>query len=146
MAYTVTIEYRGIEKEPAKIVAPVCRIFRPDSSYIDSPAYVNGITDADGNEVCGKSVYATNVDGWGKIDVLEPFATTAIPFPVPLAQFKLAVVGENNKVEFEVDDYKEAFYYMQVGEAIKDQGFDVTVVKHGAVPAPDPVNPENPTA
>ena len=57
-------------------------------------------------------------------------ASTGIPLPVPLAQFKLAVVGEDNQVTFDVDDYKEAFHYQQLGEQMADQGFEVTVTKN----------------
>ena len=32
-------------------------------------------------------------------------------------------------LSFEVDDYKEAFYYKQLGEDMKDQGFTVTVTE-----------------
>lgn len=116
MAYTINIKYIGVEKDVTQIAAPICRIFAPCNSYVDLPAYSG-------------TVYDTNVDGFGSIEQMEPFASTSIPFPVPMAQFKLAVVGENNEVEFDVDDYKEAFYYMQVGAAMKDQGFVVTAKK-----------------
>ena len=129
MAYSITITYKGIEMGAANIVAPVCRVFRPDASYIDTVAYQKGFTDAEGEAKYGKSVFATNVDGFGSVEALEPFATTSVPFPVPMTQFKLAVVGEDNKVEFDVDDYKEAFYYEQIGKALADQGFEVTVSK-----------------
>lgn len=131
MAYTVVIKYIGVEQDVTKVICPVCRIFKPDNSYIDSPAYTQGIpVDAEeGDRVAGKSIYATNVDGWGSVDLQEPYASTSVPFPTPLAQFKLAVVGEDNEVTFDVDDYKEAFYYQQLGEQMKDQGFEVTVTK-----------------
>lgn len=114
MTYKVIITYTGVEKNVDKLVAPICRMFGPSASYTDFPAY-DGTT------------YDTNVAGFGNVDMPEPYASTSIPFPVPLAQFKLAVVGKNNKVEFEVDDYKEAFYYMGVGAAIAEQGFKVEV-------------------
>lgn len=125
MAYKITITYAGLTQDPSQIIAPVCRLYRPDNSYIDTVAYKEGVP---GEHGYGPSVYATNVDGMGSIVKMEPFATTSIPFPVPLAQFKLAVVGKNNTVTFTVDDYKEAFYYMEMGEALKDQGFTVEVV------------------
>ena len=125
MAYKITITYAGLTQDPSQIIAPVCRLYRPDNSYIDTVAYKEGVP---GEHGYGPSVYATNVDGMGSIAKMEPFATTSIPFPVPLAQFKLAVVGKNNTVTFTVDDYKEAFYYMEMGEALKDQGFTVDVV------------------
>lgn len=132
MSYTVTIKYTGIETDASRIVAPICRIFVPTSSYIDTPVYTQGGPLGTGEaKEYPKSIYATNVDGWGNIDVVAPYASTSIPFPVPMAQFNLAVVGRNNEVTFEVADYKEAFYYMQVGAALADQGFSVTVFQDG---------------
>ena len=133
MAYTVVITYKGVEPNPEIDVASICRLFKPDNAYIDMPAYTEGVPVGaeDADKVSGKSVYATNVQGWGSIDVQEPYASTSIPFPVPLAQFKLAAVGgEDQSVTIEVDDYKEAFYYQQLGEQLKDQGFEVTVTKN----------------
>lgn len=132
MAYTVTITYNGVETEVEKLCAQICRFFAPKNSYVDLPAYTEGIpADADDeSKVAGKSCYATNVPGFGSIEAAEPFATTSIPMSTPLAQFKLAVVGEDNTVEFDVDDYKEAFYYKQLGAQMADQGFTVEVVKN----------------
>ena len=138
MTYTITIDYFGVEVDEARIAAPICRLFAPKSSYVDLPVMQEGhplnaeMQDGDTKDF-GKSVYATNVDGWGKLDNPEPYASTSVPFPVPLAQFKVAMVGsydEDRKchtVTFSTDDYKEAFYYQQMGEALKEQGFVVTV-------------------
>jgi hypothetical protein len=115
MAYTVTITYAGpANPSDIRLVSPISAIYVPSNSYVDTAAY-------DG------TVYDTNVKGMGQINVMEPYATTAFPFPVPLAQFRLAVVGEENSVEFTVDTYMEAFWYMDAGRALKDQGFTVTV-------------------
>lgn len=120
MAYKVKIVYTGPAVESIQFVSPICRLFVPSNSYVDTPAYEG-------------TVYDTNVDGFGKIDLMEPYASTSFPFPVPLAQFKLAVVGEDDedtggkKVEFEVATYMEAFWYKQAGVALADQGFTVTV-------------------
>lgn len=124
MAYNVTITYKGPEAESIQVVNPICRMFQPCNSYVDTPAYEG-------------TVYDTNVDGWGKIDLMEPYATTSFPFPVPLAQFKLATVGEDvkdkdgnvigKKVTFFVDSYMEAFWYKQAGTALAEQGFTVEV-------------------
>lgn len=122
--YKITITYAGVTKDPERIVAPICRVFTPDNSYIDSDVYVNGLP---GDKGYGPSVYATNVKGWGELPIPEPYASTSIPFPVPMAQFKLAMVGENNSVEFTVDDYAEAFYYAQAGVALESQGFKVEI-------------------
>jgi len=122
MAYKVTITYAGVTADVEAFVAPVMRLYRPNPSYVDTLAYEG-------------TVYDTNTPGMGSpegiwnytLDQMEPFATTSIPFPVSLAQFKLAVVGKDNEVSFEVADYKEAFYYMQIGESMADQGFSVKV-------------------
>lgn len=120
MAYKVKIVYTGPAVESIQFVSPICRLFVPNNSYVDTPAYEG-------------TVYDTNVDGFGKIDLMEPYASTSFPFPVPLAQFKLAVVGEDDttsggkKVEFEVASYMEAFWYKQAGDALADQGFTVVI-------------------
>lgn len=126
MAYTVTIIYTGpASPDSVKFVSPICRTYVPNNSYVDTPAYKG-------------TVYDTNVDGWGKIDLMEPFASTSFPFPVPLSQFKLAVVGADDKasggkkVEFKVDTYMEAFWYNEAGKALADQGFEVTVTEAAA--------------
>ena len=117
--YTVKIVYKGPEA-PTNIpfVNPICALYVPTNSYIDTPAYEG-------------TVYDTNVPGFGKLNIMEPYASTAFPFPVPLAQFKLAVVGTDGdggkEVEFIVDTYEEAFWYMTAGAQLKDQGFTVTV-------------------
>lgn len=131
MAYKVTIVYAGLTPDYEALVAPVMRLYRPNNSYIDTPAYEG-------------TVYDTNVPGWGSLEQMEPFATTSIPFPVPLAQFKLAVVGKDNMVEFTVEDYKEAFYYMQVGIALADQGFTVSVEEDTAAEPEEPEEEEDP--
>lgn len=120
MAYTVTITYKGPEA-PTNIpfVSPICALYVPTNSYVDTPAYEG-------------TVYDTNVPGFGKINVMEPYATTSFPYPVPLAQFKLAVVGEDDgeggkTVTFTVDTYEEAFWYMEAGAQLVDQGFTVEV-------------------
>lgn len=125
MGYKVTIKYTGPAKpESIRFVSPICPTFVNAGSYADSPAYKD-------------TVYDTNVRGFGKIDLMEPFASTSFPFPVPLTQFKVAVIGvetkggEGNvshKVSFTVDTYMEAFWYTEAGRALADQGFEVTVV------------------
>lgn len=128
MAYTVTIEYHGVEKEAEQLAAPICSIFQPNNSYADLPVMTEGYPVGKDDKTYGKSVYATNTKGErGYPDLPDFYKDPSIPFPVPLAQFKLAIVGEDNKVEFSVEDYKEAFYYKEVGAALADQGFTVTV-------------------
>jgi hypothetical protein len=47
--------------------------------------------------------------------------------PVPFAQFKMAMVADDGVVEFKVDSWTEAFYFKQMGEQVKDQGFSIEV-------------------
>lgn len=115
MAYTVTITYAGPANPTTLCVPnPICATYVPSNSYVDTAAY-------DG------TVYDTNVDGFGYIDPMEPYATTSFPYPVPLAQFKVAVVGTSNTATFDVDTYMEAFWYMEAGRALASQGFTVAV-------------------
>lgn len=135
MAYLVNIVYKGKEKDVERLSASICSIMKPNGSYVDAPVFKEGypVGKAAKDKKYRESVYATNVDGFGHIDVEEPFATTSFPYPVPLAQFKAAVIAAeadeagNPKVSFEVEDYKEAFYYKEAGKAMADQGFEVTV-------------------
>lgn len=137
MAYQVEIVYKGREKDVERVAASICSIMKPNGSYIDTPVFKEGYpVDAESaDKKYGTSVYATNVDGFGSIEPEEPFASTSFPFPVPMAQFKVAVIADekdangNPKVTFDVEDYKEAYYYKQAGAALANQGFEVTVTK-----------------
>ena len=115
MAYSITIAYAGpANPTDLRIPAPIYPVYVPSNSYVDTAAY-------DG------TVYDTNVKGMGSINILEPYATTAFPYPVPLAQFKVAVLSNTNEVTFTVETYMEAFYYTEAGKALASQGFTVTV-------------------
>lgn len=120
MAYTVTITYAGVQApQSIPFVSPICNIYVPTNSYIQTEAYAG-------------TAYDTSTRGKvGYIDLMEPYATTSFPFPVPLAQFKVAAVGEGTpkEVEFTVDTYAEAFWYIEAGKALADQGFTVTVAE-----------------
>lgn len=122
--YKVKIIYNGpANPENIRFVSPICPVYCPCNSYVDTAAY---------KDTC----YDTNIEGFGKIDVLEPYASTSFPFPVPLSQFKIAVIGKPvsaeapnspKYVEFNVDSYMEAFWYTQAGIALADQGFVVEI-------------------
>lgn len=122
--YKVKITYNGpANPENIRFVSPICPVYCPCNSYVDTAAY---------KDTC----YNTNIEGFGKIDVMEPYASTSFPFPVPLSQFKIAVIGKPvsaeapngpKYVEFNVDSYMEAFWYTQAGIALADQGFVVEI-------------------
>lgn len=131
MAYTVTIIHHLNNMDPVaaaealakKAALNISRIWTPEGCYADSKPLEG-------------TVYDTNVEGFGSIADVEPYATTSVPMNTALAQFKLAVVGEEvkshetvtgHKVKFTVDTYQEAFAYKQFGVQLKDQGFEVTI-------------------
>ncbi len=131
MAYTITIKYVKPEKpEEYKPFWEIPRMFVPESSYVDSPAYEG-------------TVYDTNVDGWGFIEPKPPYDSTAFPYPVPLAQFRIAAISETGEVTFTTDDYKVAWYYVEAGKQMLDEGFTVTMTEDSAT---EPTEPEEPTA
>ena len=115
MAYTVTITYAGPQGADIRLpMYTICPTFVPTNCYADSTSFAG-------------TAYDTNVEGYGTIELMEPFKTTSFPFPVPLAQFKVAAVGTSGTATFTVDTYTEAFWYVQAGLALKDQGFTVEV-------------------
>ncbi len=135
MAFNVTIKYLGKEAAATDtmVVAPIYRLMVPAKSYIDMPAYTNPDYPAHTDPVqTAEEVnfmtrkYATNVDGWGGcLPLPEPYASTSIPLPVPLAQFKLALLS-GEEVTFEAD-FQQAMYYANIGPALISEGFEVTV-------------------
>ena len=124
MAYTVKITYTPPVAPEERDPLSICPVFNPDNSYVDSQAYTEGH-----EEDYGKSVFATNIKGWGSHEVPEPYASTGFPMTVPMAQFHAAVVGDSNVVEFEVEDHKEGLMYKTFGAQLADQGFKVEVTK-----------------
>lgn len=127
MATTITIKYNGPVVDIVRNGMEIARIFYPESSYIDSDVFENGHEDD-----YGKSIYATNVDGWGNLPGLLPMAHTTVPF----AQFERAVAvaaaakasgGKNEGITFEVEGYKEELYWSQMAANMVDQGFEVTI-------------------
>ena len=137
MAYTVTIKYTKPVKGADQVVASIFRYFAPMSSYIDTAVYTEGYPVGEEDKVYGKSVYATNVDGFGEVGLIPPYdeAKFPVPFPGPMHYFTFAVQAEDGKVEFTVDDWKDAMYYKEIGADLKDQGFEITVAEQTE---PDP--------
>ena len=127
----VTIIYTGPVVDVERQGASICRYFVPDNSYIDTPVFTDGYANA--GEVgdkgtYGKSIYATNVDGFGALPGLLPMASTTTKF----AQFERAVIaafeakrkGETNEgINFEVEGYEEVIYWTQICRQMVDLGF-----------------------
>jgi len=156
MAYTITIKYTKPEAPVENPFLQIMSIFYPNGSYVDSNGFAYQTTNTvwsdkmvgdstdNTDDVTSvrqsvaesdKSIYATNVPGWGKIEPHDFFKDTHIPFPVPFAQFIMDyVVGTDGadpatpgQVTFVVEDYKEAFQFAEFGRTMADQGFEITV-------------------
>lgn len=116
----IVFDPRKVAKPQVEASANVCAVFDTEASYVDSQDYEG-------------TRYDSNVPGMGIMDAVEPYASTSVPMSTPLAQFKMTTLAPANELtgvrelSFEVSDYKEVFYYKQLGEDMKDQGFEVTV-------------------
>jgi len=147
----VKIVYTGRPLELDRAGADIPRIFTPDASYVDLPAMTEGYENEKGvgdGEGYGKSIYATNVDGWGHLPGLLPMAHTS----VPMAQFERAAMAafeamkkdeENKGIEFEVEGYREELYWNQIAPNMVEQGFYIQVGDKEYGKAPESSEGEN---
>lgn len=145
MSTQVKIVYNGPVVDVDRIGTPIYRLFVPNNSYIDTPVYTNGYDNADAvgdGKSYGKSIYATNVDGWGKLPGLLPMASTTTKF----AQFERAVLAafeakqagtKNTGITFEVEGYEEDIYWNQMAPNMVADGFYIKVgdKEYGEAPA-----------
>lgn len=145
MATTVKIIYTGPAVELDRQGQNIFKMFTPDNSYVDGKAYVEGYTNpgevGDGKSY-GKSIYATNVDGWGSLPGLLPMASTTVKF----AEFERAVLAAyeakkagtaNTGITFDVDGYEDELYWNQMAANMWQTGFyiEVGTNKYGEAPA-----------
>ena len=140
MATTVKIKYVGpvedvIRNAPNQIPA----IFEPTNSYVDTIPYVSGYS-----TYYGKSIYATNVDGWGKLAGLLPIASA----PIKFAYFERAVIGAAQaKIEgtdipvitVDAADAADTLWWTQMAPNFVGSGFYISVDDQifGGDPDPD---------
>lgn len=150
----VTIIYTGPVVDEVRKGEEIARIFAPNGSYVDSPVFTEGYPNDNkvgDRQSYGKSIYATNVDGWGKAHGLKPMASTTTRF----AQFERAVQAAysaklsdeaNTGITFEVEGYQEEIYWNQMAANMVDQGFYTKVgeTEYGVNPAA-PAAPDVPT-
>lgn len=135
MATTIKIIYTGPVVDVDREGTAICRLFAPNNSYVDLPVFTDGYANeaavGDGQSY-GKSIYATNVSGWGKLPGLLPMASTTTRF----AQFERAVIAafeakqagtENTGITFTVDGYEEDIYWNQMAANMVDEGFYIKV-------------------
>lgn len=145
MATQVTIIYTGPVADIVRQGMEIARYFEPQNSYIDSAVYTEGYKNEDGvgdGGTYGRSIYATNVDGWGFLPGLLPMASTTTKF----AQFERAVYAaikakaedaENKGITFEVEGYEEEIYWCQIAVNMVDLGFYTKVGDEEFGPAPE---------
>lgn len=165
MSKQITIIYSGpvLDLSERKSM-DVCATFNPIGGYTNSPAMVQGYKNMRNaeegenfGEVYGRSVYATNVPGWGKLKGLIPMdtATTVFAyFEQAVRVFHKALIeaeGDeealetlNTGVTFEVDGYKEEIYWMQLADNFRDQGYTVKIGDEEITPMPEPPLPRPP--
>lgn len=125
---TVKIIYTGLTADIVREGASIPRYFSPDNSYVDTPVFTDGYANAsevgDG-EGFGKSIYATNVPGWGELAGLLPMASTTTKF----AQYERAALAaaeaekagtENTGITFTIDNYEDEIYWNQIAANMAD--------------------------
>ena len=78
----VTIKFKAPVADEIRAGMSIPPFFAKEGSYVDSPAYVNGVAASENPAYAGygKSVYATNVPGWGSLPGLKPMANTTARF------------------------------------------------------------------
>lgn len=127
----VQIVYTGPVVDEIRKGMEIARYFSPDNSYVDSPVFTDGYANpdavGDGNTY-GKSIYATNVEGWGELAGILPMAS----FTGKFAQFERAVLAakaaldageENEGITFEIEGYEEEIYWNQMAANMVEAGF-----------------------
>ena len=141
----VQIIYKGPVVDIERRGLAIARFFEPNNSYVDTPVFTEGYANADevGDKgTYGKSIYATNVEGFGDLAGLLPMASTTTRF----AQFERAVIAKavadkdgtaNTGIIFNIEGYQEEIYWNQIGANMVDLGFYTKVgnTEHGEKPS-----------
>lgn len=131
-AVNVTIIYNGSAAIVDREGESIFRYFAPNNSYVDTPVFTEGYPNDDevgDGKTYGKSIYATNVEGFGELNGLIPMASTNVIF----AQYQRAIFAAkkaeeagttNTGITFSIgEDYKEEVYWNQIAPNMVDQGF-----------------------
>lgn len=115
---TITIDYTKPVVPVNADVAPICRLFMPNNSYVDTDPYAG-------------TCYDTNIDGFGTWEGLADYLGRITHSPNVLIMFKAAVKAYENSEEgvgsvtFEEADPKMVEYYKELGIALAPYGFVV---------------------
>ncbi|MBQ2856557.1 MAG: hypothetical protein IJE78_05405 [Bacteroidaceae bacterium] len=146
-AVNVKIIYTGPIVDAVRKGEEIARYFVPNNSYVDTPVFEQGYANegavGDKNSY-GKSIYATNVDGWGSCPGLLPIASAS----VKIAEFERAALAAaaakeagtaNEGVSFQIEGYEDELYWNQISSQIYQQGFYIEVGdnKYGDEPDSD---------
>ena len=119
--YTINIKYYGPASESTTPVMPICPVYVPTGSYVDSEAYEG-------------TAFDSNVEGWGKLGfTVDP--TVGVPYPSGIGNINLAKIGTDGEddrgaykeVEFTVESYKDYLFYKTMAAELKADGFVITV-------------------
>ena len=147
MSVAVKIIYTGAKFDEIRQGEQIARYFAPNNSYVDTPVFTKGYDNADSvgdGESYGRSIYATNVDGWGNCPGLIPDATTTNKFTefemAKRAAAKAKAEGtENVGVTFEIEGYEDQLYWNQMAANMFRDGFYIEVgdKKYGDEPTSD---------
>lgn len=126
---TVKIIYTGITADIVRDGASIPRYFAPQNSYVDTPVFTEGYANSSkvgDKETYGKSIYATNVDGWGTLEGLSPMASTTTKFAQYERAYNAAVEAEaagteNAGISFEITGYEDEIYWNQIAANMADR-------------------------
>lgn len=146
MATQVKIIYRGPIVDDVRNGMQIARYFEPQNSYVDSPVYTDGYPNEDGvgdGQAYGKSIYATNVAGWGELAGLLPMASTTVKFAqyerAAMAAAEAKAKGEKNEgITFDIEGYEEEIYWNQIAANMTEYFYTkVGDKEYGEAPADD---------
>lgn len=119
---TITITYTRDESESKRVADSIFAKYDGHNSYIDSDVYEEGTANY------GKSIYATNVSGWGKLWGLLPLASTPIKLAYMEEAIQAAIEAEKAGQEVpsivvEVESSSDLLWWKQMIPNLEDQGF-----------------------
>lgn len=135
----VIVKYYGPAVVDARVASPICPIMLPVNSYADAPVMVEGLEGK-----YGKSIYATNVHGFGRIEDAVAAPYIHLSFPGGMKAVNMAIVGEEvtedgktfRKLEMEVSDYKEVLYFKELAAHVAPD-FEIVVDGGATEEAPE---------
>ena len=122
----IKILFKGPVDDSVREGLGIANCMAHTGSYVDTPVFQEGH-----GEDYGKSVYATNVKGWGRLKGLQPNHSAPVNFAyldraVAAAAEAEANGTENTGISITVDD-KERLWWEQMAPSLADQGFEISL-------------------